>query len=345
MNRFRRGIAPTGDEKGTEMSFTISKRLFTTALLVTLGSAGSLFAQQSSGSAGMVRIRSPLTSSLVQQTGGHRMGMVEAPCQSGNCPAGNGYAVGGCPTGNCPTGGGCPTGNCPGGCPGGCFHGKFGEHYCKHSPDYGYAPPAKYPLHRRGVEYTNYYPQNWYGAGADYSGSYAPMVYQPTDTTQLGYYYQHVPFWQPMPNRLPPRPVPAQWHITPAPVQASRFGSGGFAGNGVWYAGYGAGNYSNMNGMGNSCPPSAAPSQPVPVQSGPPQPLESEVVTPIQPTPISEGIEPGAVIDGPTSSTNGSEPGTLPPLPSASTGQGGIPTLNRTPVPTSASAGGRVRRF
>jgi hypothetical protein len=324
------------------MSFTKSKRLITTALLLTLGSAGSLFAQQSSGSAGMVRISSPRTSSLVrsvggqtvQQAGGHRMGVVETPCQNGNCPAGNGYQVGGCPTGNCPTGN-CPTGNCPGGCPGGCFHGKFGEHYCKHSPDYGYSPPAKYPLHRRGVEYTNYYPQNWYGAGADYSGSYAPMVYQPTDTTQLGYHYQHVPFWQPMPNRLPPRPVPAQWHITAPPVQASRYSNGAWVGYAGGYPGHGVGSYSGMNG---SCPPGGISTQPTPVRPTSPQPLKEEVVTPIQTSPQPVELNNG-------SASVGAEPGTLPPMPTSSSDSNGIPSLNTTPVPANAVAPGKVRRF
>jgi hypothetical protein len=296
------------------MSFTHSKRFFVAALLITLGSAGNSFAQQSRDSVGMVRISSPKTSSLmktsgqgVQQVGGHRMAYAETPCQTGNCPQGNGVAMGGYPCDSC------PTGNCPGGCPGGCFHGKFGEHYCKHSPDYGYSPPAKYPLHRRGAEYTHYYPMNWYGAGADYSGSYAPMVYQPTDTTQLGYKYQHVPFWQPMPNRIPPRPIPAQWHSTPAPVAASAYGRHGW--------GHRAGVYAGMNGY---CPPTTTISptpapqmstQPLPVQNSAPLPLESEVVPPVQSTSPIDVIDSGIGADADSSAAVGSEPGALPPSP------------------------------
>jgi hypothetical protein len=32
----------------------------------------------------------------------------------------------------------------------------------------------------------------------------------PTDTTQLGYYYQHAPAWRPAP--APGAPIPSQWH-------------------------------------------------------------------------------------------------------------------------------------
>src|SRR5690606_22022975 len=39
-------------------------------------------------------------------------------------------------------------------------------------------------------------------------------VYMPTDTTQLGYYYQHVPYWLPRPNAVPPAPRPADWHVS-----------------------------------------------------------------------------------------------------------------------------------
>jgi hypothetical protein len=99
----------------------------------------------------------------------------------------------------------------------------FRERYCKNSPDYGYAPPAKVPLHRRGIQYSNYYPNQWYGLpGSGLAGGY-PMVYQATDTTQLGYYYQHVPSWQPNPNMLPRRPIPAQWHIGAPAVLGSDY--------------------------------------------------------------------------------------------------------------------------
>jgi hypothetical protein len=120
---------------------------------------------------------------------------------------------------------GCPNCDCQSGISPTAFNGFFQERYCKNSPDHGYSPPAKYPLHRRGVQYNAYFPNHWYGTpGASYAG--APMVYQPTDTTQLGFSYQHVPFWQPQPGMMPQRPVPAQWHITAPTVHASRFHNG-----------------------------------------------------------------------------------------------------------------------
>jgi hypothetical protein len=81
------------------------------------------------------------------------------------------------------------------------------------SPDYGWSPPGKVPVRRSNVTYTNYGPNNW----GDYSGAStkrAPIIATPTDTTQLGYYYQHVPTWQPK-NILPVPPDPRHWHTRP----------------------------------------------------------------------------------------------------------------------------------
>jgi hypothetical protein len=82
-------------------------------------------------------------------------------------------------------------------------------------PDYGWNAPAKVPVVRRGVTYYRYWPEHWYGTSSPAAGEYRsyPQVYSPTDTTQLGYTYQQVPYWQPAPYRLPPPPVPSQWHV------------------------------------------------------------------------------------------------------------------------------------
>jgi hypothetical protein len=46
--------------------------------------------------------------------------------------------------------------------------------------------------------YTAWYPdQPFTMYGGRVPGGLYPTVYQPTDTTQLGYYYQYVPSWQP----------------------------------------------------------------------------------------------------------------------------------------------------
>lgn len=169
--------------------------------------------------------------------------------------------------------GGCPTCDCHGGSH--CFHGFFQERYCKNSPDHGYSPPAKYPLHRRGVQYDQYFPHQWYGTpGASYQA--APMVYQPTDTTQLGYSYQHVPFWQPSPGMMPQRPIPAQWHITAPAHHASSFhnGFGGF------HNGFG----------GGDCPMEMS----VPASNGQPTsaPTEPAAPTEIKPVPPEVSLPP-----------------------------------------------------
>ena len=78
-------------------------------------------------------------------------------------------------------------------------------------PDKGWNPPARYPVNRDGIWYRNYWPQAWYGnAGGGFIGN-APMVYQPTDTTQLGYSYAKVPTWQAT-RMIPPTPCPANYH-------------------------------------------------------------------------------------------------------------------------------------
>jgi hypothetical protein len=159
---------------------------------------------QDANAPGVVRITARRSGAAVQPASFHRHGQAVDYGSGGDCPPGN------CPTCDCYRG-----------------HGCFQEHYCKKSPDYGYSPPAKYPLHRRGVEYNTYFPNQWYGLpGGGLAGGY-PMVYQATDTTQLGFYYQHVPYWQPNPNMLPHRPVPAQWHIVAPPYHANLFANRG----------------------------------------------------------------------------------------------------------------------
>jgi hypothetical protein len=130
------------------------------------------------------------------------------PCPSQQCP--------GCPI--CPT---CPS--CPGHCRL-CQHDcclepiwkwAFCSDYYILPPDYGWNTPTKVPVVRQGVTYYRYWPEQWAGTGREKAGRTRtyPVVYSPTDTTQLGYTYQQVPYWQPAPYRLPPTPVPSQWHV------------------------------------------------------------------------------------------------------------------------------------
>ncbi|MGZ0172787.1 MAG: hypothetical protein ACKVHE_24885 [Planctomycetales bacterium] len=82
------------------------------------------------------------------------------------------------------------------------------------SPDYGWSPPAKVPVRRSNVTYTNWGPNNARGGGNGQAATRRPIIATPTDTTQLGYYYQHVPTWQPK-NILPVPPHPRHWHTRP----------------------------------------------------------------------------------------------------------------------------------
>lgn len=227
------------------------------ACLAALSCTGAVHAQDDS--AGVVRISD---------------GRARTPVQTASFRSHQGYGYADSSYGGCPD---CQNCNGPQ-----CFHGMFQERYCKNSPDHGYSPPAKYPLHRRGVQYNQYFPNQYYGTpGASYQA--APVVYQPTDTTQLGYSYQHVPFWQPNASMMPQRPVPAQWHITAPAVYASNYHNGGGYGYGHGFGhGYGYGNNCDHCQQPMQSTPAAAPAiqsptpAPEPKASIPPTPRQFE---------------------------------------------------------------------
>ena len=86
---------------------------------------------------------------------------------------------------------------------------------CTHSPGHGWAPPTKDRVYRRSIAYTKQFPDQWTGMQtAHVRGPAMPPVYTPTDTTQLGYYYQHVPRWWPRQGMIPGVPNPNDWHIS-----------------------------------------------------------------------------------------------------------------------------------
>lgn len=186
-------------------------------------------------------------------------------CKGSGCP----HCFGNCPSGHCKHGGkhGCHYGYCH---LKGKLHGMFQEHYCCHAPDYGFSAPGKSPIYRQSVQYNQYFPNAWYGTpgGSIAPGVVYPTVYMPTDTTQLGYYYQHVPFWMPNPNALPPRPIPAQWHVlNPAP---------GFG----WGAGWGGGSCPPGNGVMNGTVTT------VPMNGDQPTPITTPLPTVVEPAPV-----------------------------------------------------------
>jgi hypothetical protein len=82
----------------------------------------------------------------------------------------------------------------------------------KSFPDAGWNAPAHLPVNYDGAWYGSYAPQNAYGtSGGGFIANY-PTVYQPTDTTQLGYYYNKVPTWQTRTDMIPPTPNPDDFH-------------------------------------------------------------------------------------------------------------------------------------
>lgn len=125
------------------------------------------------------------------------------------------------------------------------------------------------------VMYLRSWPHEWYGGYGVYSGRgpahNAPMVYQPTDTTQLGYTYQRVPTWQPQEWRIPGAPQPTMWnyyntYYFPDRVRYQRTLNGGYA-HGNVYGGnvvYGSPSYPTSQPVTNGTPSDNARLTPVP---------------------------------------------------------------------------------
>ncbi|MDA1230965.1 MAG: hypothetical protein O2856_09340 [Planctomycetota bacterium] len=93
-------------------------------------------------------------------------------------------------------------------------------------PDAGWSPPAHFPVNYDGGWYGSYLPQHAYGTpGGGFVASY-PSVYQPTDTTQLGYSYNKVPTWQTRYDMTPPVPIPGNFHNRACPNRGGGCNSG-----------------------------------------------------------------------------------------------------------------------
>lgn len=116
-------------------------------------------------------------------------------------------------------------GHCSHGCKGHCGHGRgwlayklnclFGvQHGATHSPGHGYVMPVKRPMW--DVSYPYNHMQNATAVGAangQRASSPYGNVYTPTDTTQLGYSYGHVPYWMPRAGMVPTTPNPESYHL------------------------------------------------------------------------------------------------------------------------------------
>lgn len=83
-------------------------------------------------------------------------------------------------------------------------------HRCTVPPDHGFAPPAQRPIWPTPALYSKMFATP--GVAVADPNYRHPMVYMPTDTTQLGFYYQQVPYWQSRPGMIPPVPHPDEWH-------------------------------------------------------------------------------------------------------------------------------------
>lgn len=81
-----------------------------------------------------------------------------------------------------------------------------------HSPGHGYVLPMRRPIYDVAHPYTHMWSRNGLGLGPQVSSTARTNVYMPTDTTQLGYNYGHVPYWQPRAGMVPAIPIPDAYH-------------------------------------------------------------------------------------------------------------------------------------
>ena len=128
---------------------------------------------------------------------------------------------------------------CPNGCLAKCCATKA-------YPDAGWNPPTHMPVNYDGAWYGSYLPQHAYGTpGGGFIANY-PTVYQPTDTTQLGYYYTKVPTWQSRSDMIPGVPYPSNYHARVCP-------QGGAGCHGYHGATYGPVNYGPVPASCQNC--------------------------------------------------------------------------------------------
>ena len=91
-----------------------------------------------------------------------------------------------------------------------CLFGNYGG--CSHAPGEGYITPSRRPIWDMSMPTSTMWSGQWLcGKGQPHPSTLAP-VYMPTDTTQLGYSYSHVPYWMPKAGMVPQLPVPNQFH-------------------------------------------------------------------------------------------------------------------------------------
>lgn len=189
-------------------------------------------------------------------------------------------------------------------------------HTCTHSPDHGWAPPLHRPMYPTPAIYGRMFPSQWTGetAGID-PGFRHPMVYMPTDTTQLGYYYQQVPYWRSRPNMIPPVPNPDEWHTPNLGVVFTGFedaAEGALTGCPVeGVVDHGPSSYGDsMDGSYESYPTESMPLQASPVPLFESVPGDAYSPAPLTPQMVPPMTVPSAEENAPA------PPAGLPPIPS-----------------------------
>ncbi|MEZ6052009.1 MAG: hypothetical protein R3C02_11560 [Planctomycetaceae bacterium] len=269
-----------------------------------------------------------------------------AGCRYGACGNG-GCGYGACGHGGCGYGAGCgrhmKCGVCGSGCCTNPCHAKLMHtlHWlspyhagCTYSPDHGWAPPGHFPCQRTAATYRNWFPNSWTGQPSNVDPNFRyPMVYQPTDTTQLGYYYQRVPQWQPRAGMIPPTPNPDEFHT---PDYGTHYNGVVDVGPGCQPQGEIYGNVSYDSGYTYESGEYAEGT----MVDGP-TPIESESMPVIQPAPTHQPNSAQPSHSAPPAPSNAAPPGpAAPPAPAPapvpSAGEpersAGAPTLY--PVPT-----------
>ena len=151
--------------------------------------------------------------------------------------------------------------------------------------------PIRRPIYRVPVQYARYWPTSYYTGVYDPRALYSqplPMVYMPTDTTQLGFYHQRVPTWLPRPNAIPGPPWPPNWHYTVST-------GGGFGDVSGWdtggYGGYPVGDYGTAGsyGMGTTLDSQSQSTSPPAVIHPEETPSDTGSSTaPVAPAPVDE---------------------------------------------------------
>lgn len=172
---------------------------------------------------------------------------------------------------------------------------RKGDWYGYQNPGPYWLRPVKRPIYRVPVAYARYWPTSYYTGGYDPAMAYSqplPMVYQPTDTTQLGFYHQRVPQWMPRAGAIPGPPWPPQWHYV-VPVRYGVYygpngevygGAGDVTGGNGYDSSYGAYSSSISNQQPTAVNP---PAVMIPEENGStPKPITPEKEIPLAPAPM-----------------------------------------------------------